>query len=109
MLRMFNAEPPVNSRLSFVQIRVQIEYGRNRAITNRMSADLQTSGICLHHSIAHLRKWLHLLAKQTRVAGIVTERLKQICCARSQGAVCKSLQRTGAQKRGPESVLDSNL
>src|ERR1700686_5448429 len=74
-----------------------------------MGANLQAGSVGLHHPFPHLRERVHLLPQQTRVIGIVIIWVEEICGARSQGPVSKSLGSADSEICRSESVPDSNF
>src|ERR1700730_16275354 len=84
VLRVLDAEAALHPAIGSDHVGIQIKNSRDSAIADGMGAQLQSGGVGLRHPIAHPGEWLHLLAQQTGVAGIVTVWVKEVCGAGTQ-------------------------
>src|SRR5215469_4430650 len=81
VLRMLDSQSAIGLAVSFDELRIEIENGRDALVTNGMCADLQSRRVSLHVTIPHERNRMHFIREQTAVVALIQERLVKVCCS----------------------------
>src|SRR4030095_4560534 len=87
---MFDRETLIMIAVLFFYITENVENHGNCPVPDRVNAQLQASGICLHQARKHCTGRIHLVTQETMIPRLIRKWLEHVGRARAERTICKA-------------------